>query len=181
MTEPTTAETCDCANTGPDAINTCHRVIRGRVEPPCDCDCHKLTREQKCRDLARAMGWDFIPASSEIALPDVGEWYTPLGKIYGDEPPDYFTDHADCHALVVWLATQSEDMQTRFGQLVAQSISFSWEFEGENGTCTLWDYLQDGNLFEYHLVSLLTVEPAVKAEAAWRAITTEPQNLTQLF
>jgi hypothetical protein len=42
MTKP---ETCDCASTGPDAINTCQRVIRGRVEPPCDCECHKPKTE----------------------------------------------------------------------------------------------------------------------------------------
>lgn len=45
MSEPTTAEICDCANTGPDAINTCQRVIRGRVEPPCDCECHRPKTE----------------------------------------------------------------------------------------------------------------------------------------
>ena len=34
-------ETCDCAYTGYEARNTCQRVIRGRVEPPCDCACHR--------------------------------------------------------------------------------------------------------------------------------------------
>ena len=58
-------------------------------------------------DLARAMGWDFIPSSSEIAPPYVGEWYTPLGKIIGDEPPNFFTSAAASNALVTWLAADS--------------------------------------------------------------------------
>lgn len=61
-------------------------------------------------DLARAMGWDFIPSSSEIAPPYVGEWYTPLGKIIGDEPPNFFTSAADNRALVKWLAADRDRM-----------------------------------------------------------------------
>ena len=107
------------------------------------------TQQQKCADLARAMEWDFIPSSSETALPDVGEWYTPLGKIYGDEPPDPFTDHAACHALVAWLATQQRNIQQRFVFAVRDETA---------------------HVDLCYELRILTAEPAVIAEAAWLAI-----------
>ena len=158
MSEPTTAEICDCANTGFDAISTCQRVIRGRVEPPCDCECHKPTREQKCADLARAMGWRQGEAS--------GVWFSPASApeicVY-DEPPDYFTGHEACHDLVVWLAEDNARWSDFYATLeVALEIP-------------------DGEIRRWRVMWCMTAEPAIIAEAAWRAITTEPQNLTQLF
>lgn len=152
MSEPTTAEICDCANTGFDAISTCQRVIRGRVEPPCDCECHKPTREQMCADLARAMEWDFIPSSSETALPDVGEWYTPLGKKYGDEPPDPFTSAEDSRALVLWLAEEDE-----------RWVKFYYELEDALGVIV-------GDLTFERVRRVMTTPLPVIAEAAWQAI-----------
>ena len=160
MSEPTTAEICDCANTGPDAISTCHRVIRGRVEPPCDCDCHKPTREQMCVDLARAMGY----AAIRIAGVPSGfvAWIAPDGnrqfggyiyespeQAFVECAPDYFTNHAACHELVVWLATQQRHIQQRFVFAVR-------------------DETTDVDLC-YEL-RILTAEPAIIAEAAWQAI-----------
>ena len=117
------------------------------------------TQQQKCADLARVMGWDFIPASSEIALPDVGEWYTPLGKIYGDEPPDPFTDHAACHALVAWLATQSAEVWGNFSASVIDSaIPFDQRAYAD------WEMVTR---------AVMTAEPAIIAEAAWRAVQGE--------
>ena len=158
MSEPTTAEICDCANTGVDAISTCERVIRGRVEPPCDCDCHKPTREQMCADLARAMGWRQGEAS--------GVWFSPASApeicVY-DEPPDYFTGHEACHDLAVWLAEDNARWSDFYATLeVALEIP-------------------DGEIRRWRVMWCMTAEPAIIAEAAWRAITTEPQNLTQLF
>lgn len=158
MSEPTTAEICDCANTGFDAISTCQRVIRGRVEPPCDCECHKPTREQMCADLARAMGWRQGEAS--------GVWFSPASApeicVY-DEPPDYFTGHEACHDLVVWLAEDNARWSDFYATLeVALEIP-------------------DGEIRRWRVMWCMTAEPAIIAEAAWQAITTEPQNLTQLF
>lgn len=76
----------------------------------------ELTEQQKqhiCAELARAMGWDFIASSSEIALPGDGEWYTPFGRAYGNEPPDPFTDAAASRALVEW-ATESDRRSADF-------------------------------------------------------------------
>jgi hypothetical protein len=131
------------------------------------------TRAEMCATLARAM---FPTAVIEPSLSGSGVDI----RIY-DKPNetriwrnfDPFANAADNRALVEWLAEQSKDMKSKFGRLVAQSVSFSWEFEGENGTCTLWDHLQDGTLFEDHFVDLLSAPLPVVAEAAWRAIQEE--------
>jgi hypothetical protein len=169
MSEPTTAEICDCASTGPDAISTCQRVIRGRVEPPCDCDCHKPTREQKRADLARAMGWIVVQYRhigigtcwKLVNLPAEKErrGFDSEAEAWADVP-DYFTSHAACHALVVWLATQGPVAIQRF--VLAMSAltiehRLSMSFEG------------------WQILGYLTAEPAIKAEAAWRTINAAEQ------
>jgi hypothetical protein len=161
MSEPTTAEICDCANTGPAAINTCQRVIRGRVEPPCDCDCHKPTREQKCRDLAMAMGipeseWQYKCLAEGHSL-DEDVWCYSCCKSVNESPripPNPYASHAACHDLVVWLATQQRHIQQRFVFAVR-------------------DETTDVDLC-YEL-RILTADPAIKAEAVWRSITATEQ------
>lgn len=161
MSEPTTAEICDCANTGFDAISTCQRVIRGRVEPPCDCECHKPTREQMCADLARAMGWRQGEAS--------GVWFSPASApeicVY-DEPPDYFTGHEACHDLVVWLA-ESAPMRQRvlFLNLLLEQVN---KCTDEQTIAAMMGGDRDAGVRRDF--SLLTADPAIIAEAAWRAI-----------
>lgn len=146
MSEPTTAEICDCANTGFDAISTCQRVIRGRVEPPCDCECHKPTREQMCADLARAMGWRQGEAS--------GVWFSPASApeicVY-DEPPNYFTDHAACHSMICWMAEDDTRWQ-RFERI------FLMRFSDEP------DIVRE----------CLLAYTSTKAEVAWQAIKASP-------
>lgn len=48
-----------------------------------------MTDQELNEKLARAMGWDFIQKSSEMAYSGEGEWYTPDGQSYGDEPPGF--------------------------------------------------------------------------------------------
>ena len=103
------------------------------------------TRQQKCADLARAMEWDFIPSSSEIAEPNAGEWYTPLGKIYGDAPPDYFSDHGACHAMSIWVLTQGREFQLNVGRELEARVL---------------------NVAPYAL-AMLAADPAIIAEAVW--------------
>lgn len=177
MSEPTTAEICDCANTGFDAISTCQRVIRGRVEPPCDCECHKPTREQMCADLARAMGY----AAIRVAGVPSGfvAWIAPDGnrqfggyiyespeQAFAECAPDYFTDHAACHELVVWLA-ESAPMRQRvlFLNLLLEQVN---KCTDEQTIAAMMGGDRDAGVRRDF--SLLTADPAIIAEAAWRAI-----------
>jgi len=121
------------------------------------------THEQMREDLARAMEW----TTREPKINGCDVWYAP-DNVH-EKLPDPFTSAADSRALVMWLNQQPKAVQSKFGRLVAQSVSFSWEFEGENGTCTLWDHLQDGTLYEDHFVGLLAADCKTIALAAWRA------------
>lgn len=88
-----------------------------------------MTEQQRLTiraELARRMGWDFIASSSDIALPDTGEWYTPFGRLYGDEPPDPFTNAEDKDALVAWLASQGANCRTKFIKHLARSIKIEY-------------------------------------------------------
>lgn len=69
-----------------------------------------MTDQELNEKLARAMGWDFIQKSSEMAYSGEGEWYTPDGQSYGDEPPGFCADAADSRALVEWIAADRDRM-----------------------------------------------------------------------
>lgn len=72
-------------------------------------------------ELARRMGWDFIQKSSEMAYSGEGEWYTPDGQSYGDEPPGFCADATASRALVAWLAGQDATVWGEFSGMVINS------------------------------------------------------------
>ena len=122
-------------------------------------------RRQINERLARAMEWDFIPYPSEAvnALePDRGEWYTPKGKLYGDEPPDFTLSTAASRELVVWL-TSPLNSEARSREDVKRWGCF---------TDTLWRELDlDGDDYPWLITEkLLTAPPLLIAMAADEAI-----------
>jgi hypothetical protein len=118
------------------------------------------TREQKRRDLARAMGWTVkrYGGRLELVRPD-GGFANPFSDSYPaafmteaeawQYAPNYFTSHEACHDLVKWLATQQRHIQQGFIFAVR-------------------DETTDVDLC-YEL-RILTADPAIKAEAVWQAI-----------
>lgn len=128
------------------------------------------TQQQKCADLARAMGY----AAIRIAGVPSGfvAWIAPDGnrqfggyiyespeQAFVECAPDYFTNHAACHELVVWLATQSAEVWGNFSASVIDSaIPFDQRAYAD------WEMVTR---------AVMTAEPAIIAEAAWRAVQGE--------
>lgn len=126
----------------------------------------ELTEQQKqhiCAELARAMGWDFIASSSEIALPGDGEWYTPFGRAYGNEPPDPFTDAAASRALLIWLGQQSDAIMDMFANGLMLSLKETCD-AAKSGDGVFW-----GN----EIIALMTAPLEAIVQAACAALGIE--------
>lgn len=89
------------------------------------------------RELAERMGWTVkeFKHSFELCWPDGTFLQNPFGDSYPASftsesdawqyAPDPFTDHADCAALVTWLAGQEHYVQEQFhGALVARIAQY---------------------------------------------------------
>lgn len=110
----------------------------------------EVTREQKCEDLARAMGWIttqcILHPSPEVC------WFSPDGlSKHRDDPPDFFTDHKACHSLVCWMA-EDDARWLRFEQRFLERFS------------------DEPNIVRECLLAYT----ATKAEVAWQAIMASP-------
>lgn len=118
------------------------------------------TQAEKCAELAKAMGWQQGESS--------GVWFSPKDAseiCVFDVPPDPFTDHEACHALKVWLAGQGDGLKRDF--LVMME-------------CCLYDVNMSLNerLSFGFLWDIMTADPAIIAEAAWRSIQSTKQETT---
>lgn len=109
------------------------------------------TQEQKCADLARAMGWTdtgnglyYSPEHGNATTEDLA-WFKSL-------PPDPFTYAEDSRALCAWLAKQGEIVQEKFEAVL------------------LYENVSDLNEeFPVGLFYLNAPLPVI-ADAAWQAI-----------
>ena len=115
-------------------------------------DLREPTRQQKCAELARAMGWReshksfgqrrFENENGQVIL--ASDW------------PDPFTDHEACHALMLWLAEHR-----RNGSGKANWIIFVKTIIPESKYLpTVFDIAE----------AFLTADLAIRAEAAWLSI-----------
>ncbi len=138
------------------------------------------TRQQKCAELARAMGFYIQSISERFKIwrlfDSKGNTVSECGvssesEAWGDAP-DYFTNHADCHALLAAMASEDSEIDSNeivFLSELMKNYSYLW---------------QPGKL-EFNagevrsiIFRALTADPSVIAEAAWRSIQSTKQETT---
>jgi hypothetical protein len=122
-------------------------------------DLREPTQQQKCAELAKAM---FPTAKIEDSSTGVDV------RVY-DKPNetrswynfDPYADHEACHALKLWLATDdarwSAFTLALFNELDAQKIRIEDNYSSRR---------------------MMTADPAIIAEAAWRSIQSTKQETT---
>ncbi len=125
------------------------------------------TRQQKCAELARAMGFYIQSISERFKIwrlfDSKGNTVSECGvsseaEAWGDAP-NPFTDHESCHALMLWLAEQR-----RNGSGKANWIIFVKTIIPESKYLpTVYDIAE----------AFLTADLAIRAEAAWQSIQKE--------
>lgn len=144
---------------------------------PCPCawcraDADKQpTQEQKCADLARAMGYKHL----QIALHGLPRWISPDCTYSSIHPPNPYDSAEDSRALVMWLIEQpcikdypdhecyGDGLCLPFGKFIG-ILSVNWSVDS---------FCFTGYRFEASLIGLaklLTAPLPVIADAAWRAI-----------
>lgn len=127
-------------------------------------DLREPTQQQKCAELAKAMGFYIQSISKRFKIwrlfDSKGNTISECGvsseaEAWGDAP-NPFTDHEACHALKVWLAAQSPEAWGNFSAAVIDhSIPFDQQAYAD------WEMVTR---------AVMTADPAIIAEAAWQSI-----------
>ncbi len=102
------------------------------------------TRQQKCVELAQAIGWRPVHANSHCLITSVPKdqqviecWFGPDGKSVSLEIPDYFTDHEACHALLSWFRKQPGDLRGLF----TEELESQLYAQCDDGERSIWLFL----------------------------------------
>lgn len=126
------------------------------------------TQTEKCAELARAMGWTSKIEGGRFNQRKTLTWYSPTGS-YSPKMPDPFISHSDCHALMVWMA-EDETRRHWFLWCLCTGLDVTITIGTSSRRQPPLVGGDDYCLTREQLGRLLTADPAVKAEAAWRAI-----------